>query len=356
MARTSWARRTGSIIAAAAVGVGLASSPALAAVTGTVDVAAGNTLTVRSTPSTSGTAVASLADGASVSISCSVTGTTVTGTFGTTNQWDKLSNGYVSHAFVRTTVAVPACAPPPPPASTTGTVDVAAGATLSVRSTPSTTGTKVGSLADGATITILCYTTGSSVTGTFGTTTRWDKISTGYVSHAYVSGAAGAAACSSTPPPPPPPSGGNSAVVNAALSMVGRYPYVYAGGNYYGPTTGVDNGHPEDVYTTGFDCSGLMQYAFYQGAGYKIPERISRYMYTGGQSRGQLVPLSQRRAGDVGFSANNTSDPNTIYHVYLFTSPTAIVHASDHDTDITTKTNWSPTTGKTMPYVLRPLP
>ena len=112
-------------------------------------------------------------------------------------------------------------------------------------------GHQVGSLADGATVTVQCWVTGSAVSGTYGTTSRWGRMSTGYVSHACVSGATGA-------------------------------------------TT-------EDFSSLGFDCSA-------------------------------------------------------IYHVYLLTSPTAIVHVSDHDADITTNTHWAPTTGRTMPYVLRPLP
>jgi hypothetical protein len=45
----------------------------------------------------------------------------------------------------------------------------------------------VGSVDDGAQVTIKCQTHGTSVTGTYGTTTLWDFIGTGYVSDAYVS-------------------------------------------------------------------------------------------------------------------------------------------------------------------------
>ncbi len=61
------------------------------------------------------------------------------------------------------------------------------GVTLTVRSAPSTTATAVGSVADGATVSISCQKNGTSVTGTYGTTTLWDFIGTGYVSDAYVS-------------------------------------------------------------------------------------------------------------------------------------------------------------------------
>lgn len=67
----------------------------------------------------------------------------------------------------------------------TGTVNTS-GAPLTVRSGPSTGATAVGSVPDGAKVTITCQKHGSSVTGTYGTTTLWDFIGTGYVSDAYV--------------------------------------------------------------------------------------------------------------------------------------------------------------------------
>lgn len=68
----------------------------------------------------------------------------------------------------------------------TGTVDTA-GPDLTVRAKPSTSAEKVGSVGDGEKVTITCQIHGSSVTGTYGTTTLWDFIGNGYVSDAYVS-------------------------------------------------------------------------------------------------------------------------------------------------------------------------
>ncbi|MEV6969713.1 hypothetical protein AB0M47_31820 [Hamadaea sp. NPDC051192] len=69
---------------------------------GTINTA-GDPLNVRSGPGTSYTAWRTVADGAAVTIVCQQTGTTVTGTYGTTNIWDMLSNGgYVSDAYVYT--------------------------------------------------------------------------------------------------------------------------------------------------------------------------------------------------------------------------------------------------------------
>jgi hypothetical protein len=60
------------------------------------------------------------------------------------------------------------------------------GAPLTIRSGPGTQYAAIGSVADGARVTIKCQEVGRKVTGTFGTTTLWDKIGTGYVSDAYV--------------------------------------------------------------------------------------------------------------------------------------------------------------------------
>jgi hypothetical protein len=62
-----------------------------------------------------------------------------------------------------------------------------AGAPLTIRRSPSTTSEAIGSVANGALVTISCQKRGQSVTGTYGTSTLWDKIGAGYVSDAYVS-------------------------------------------------------------------------------------------------------------------------------------------------------------------------
>lgn len=68
----------------------------------------------------------------------------------------------------------------------TGVVNTASGVSLTIRSGPSTDHAAVGSVADGATVSIRCQTRGQSVTGTYGTTTLWDHIGSGYISDAYV--------------------------------------------------------------------------------------------------------------------------------------------------------------------------
>ena len=71
-------------------------------------------------------------------------------------------------------------------AGVTGTVNTS-GVALTVRSGPSTSSVAVGSVADGATVKITCQKSGTSVTGTYGTSTLWDFIGTGYIADAYVS-------------------------------------------------------------------------------------------------------------------------------------------------------------------------
>jgi hypothetical protein len=67
-----------------------------------------------------------------------------------------------------------------------GTVNTA-GADLTVRSGPGTNYSAVGSVADGAKVTIYCQTSGTTVTGTYGTSSIWDRIGSGrFVSDAYV--------------------------------------------------------------------------------------------------------------------------------------------------------------------------
>ena len=60
------------------------------------------------------------------------------------------------------------------------------GAPLTIRQGASTATEAVGSIADGANVTIRCQKIGQSVTGTYGTSKLWDKIGAGFVADAYV--------------------------------------------------------------------------------------------------------------------------------------------------------------------------
>ena len=71
---------------------------------------------------------------------------------------------------------------------------VVGGGPLNLRSGPGTSYASVGFAAKYARVPIECWVTGETVTGTYGTTNRWDRLAPGhYISHAYVA-ASGAAA------------------------------------------------------------------------------------------------------------------------------------------------------------------
>jgi len=117
------------------------------------------------------------------------------------------------------------------------------------------------------------------------------------------------------------PSGGSvRSVINRALSQLG-VPYAWGGGNAYGPTRGIRDGGVADLYgdynKIGFDCSGLMIYAF-AAAGHRLPH------YSGYQAyAGRRVPLSQKAPGDMLFWATG----GRIHHVALYIGNEQMVEA-----------------------------
>jgi len=91
-------------------------------------------------------------------------------------------------------------------------------------------------------------------------------------------------------------------VIRRAGSQLG-VPYSWGGGNAAGPSTGIDSGSN----TVGFDCSGLILYAF-AGVGIKLPH------YSGSQYElGRKIPSSQMRRGDVIFYGPGGSQHVTLY-------------------------------------------
>ena len=67
-----------------------------------------------------------------------------------------------------------------------GRVNTGGGA-LAVRAEASTTAAEVGTVANGASVTITCQKQGAAVTGTYGTSTLWDKVGAGFIPDAFVS-------------------------------------------------------------------------------------------------------------------------------------------------------------------------
>ncbi|OFP37299.1 hypothetical protein HMPREF2990_03405 [Corynebacterium sp. HMSC071B10] len=96
-------------------------------------------------------------------------------------------------------------------------------------------------------------------------------------------------------------SGSIETVISRAQAMIGT-PYVWGGGDANGPTTGVNGGS-----VSGFDCSGLVLYAF-AGVGISLPH------YTGYQyQRGTQVPASEAQRGDLLFWGPGGSQHVAIY-------------------------------------------
>lgn len=99
-------------------------------------------------------------------------------------------------------------------------------------------------------------------------------------------------------------------VVDRAMSQLG-VTYAWGGGNADGPTKGIrDHGVADrygDYKKVGFDCSGLMMYAF-AGAGVSLPH-YSGYQY----QMGKRVPVAQRRRGDMLFWGRGGSEHVALY-------------------------------------------
>jgi cell wall-associated NlpC family hydrolase len=111
--------------------------------------------------------------------------------------------------------------------------------------------------------------------------------------------------------PAPAVRGGSAAVervIDRAMSQLGVQ-YVWGGGNGRGPSTGIPDGLGSPLNRVGFDCSGLMLYAF-NGVGVSLP-RVSRNQFNAGRK----VPISQVRPGDMVFYKNGGAP---IHHVALY--------------------------------------
>ena len=106
------------------------------------------------------------------------------------------------------------------------------------------------------------------------------------------------------------PSQQAQAILSRARSQLG-VDYAWGGGNAQGPTAGIrDGGHADingDYGKVGFDCSGLVQYAF-AGVGISLPH------YSGGQYRhGTHVSTSNLQPGDLIFYGPGGSQHVAIY-------------------------------------------
>lgn len=123
-------------------------------------------------------------------------------------------------------------------------------------------------------------------------------------------------------------------VIRRAGSQLG-VPYSWGGGSLTGPSKGIGSG----AGTVGFDCSGLVRYAF-AGVGVLIP-RFSGDQYNAGRH----VPPSQAKRGDLIFYG-----PGGGQHVALFLGNGQMLEA--YDTGVPIRIAPVRTEGMT-PYVTR---
>lgn len=115
-----------------------------------------------------------------------------------------------------------------------------------------------------------------------------------------------------------PAGAGVEAAVQRAMSQLGVQ-YAWGGGNAHGPTYGIRDGGVADAHgdyaKIGFDCSGLMIYAF---AGVQALPHYSGYQYEAGRK----VPLSQMQRGDMLFWGNGG-----IHHVAMYLGDGQMIEA-----------------------------
>jgi hypothetical protein len=291
--------------------------------------------------------------GSVVTITCQAIGENAYGS----NIWDKTTDGlwvpdkYLKTGFDTFVPGVPRCADN---TSATGKSFVTTAA-LSGRTAKSVTATSTKTYASGATIKVTCQAYGGYAYGSY----IWDKTSDNlWVSDYYVrTGTTGFVSnmprCDNdlptggTPGGDSPVTGGRcdlvghgerngpaglttgttsekvARVIAAAKSQTGKgLSYSWGGGGKSGPTCGIASPSPHghiDYNILGFDCSGLMQYAFWAGAGVDV----------GGTSKVQSlratrIPYSSARPGDMIF----WGAPGQTWHVALLIGNGQMIEAA----------------------------
>jgi surface antigen len=191
-----------------------------------------------------------------------------------------LGAALIGGALMVTPAAAPAMPPPcgrvdnpcpNGPKVAHGKVDVAAGHTLTVRKRPRSGAKALRSLKDGKRVAIVCQTNGSQVTGTFGTSTLWDKLKKGgFVSDTYIfTGTDGRVApeCKGSAPHPTPhphphpqqPSHGRP----RSVTLKNDYPY---------PTASPETADPWGFYHR--ECTSFVAYRLNRLKGFTFSNRM----------------------------------------------------------------------------------
>lgn len=160
---------------------------------------------------------------------------------------------------------------------------------LNVRSTPSTSGSRVKQLSKGTVVQITAEQDG------------WYQIDGGYISADYITivDAAEAAAYNSL-----------SSVVTYAKQYLG-YPYVYGG-----------------CSSRGFDCSGFVKYVF-ANFGVTLNRTASAQM-----DNGTAVAKADLQPGDVVFFKKSGSGASRASHVGIYVGNNQFIHASTSKTGV----------------------
>ncbi|MEV6758409.1 bifunctional lytic transglycosylase/C40 family peptidase [Streptomyces sp. NPDC051214] len=118
--------------------------------------------------------------------------------------------------------------------------------------------------------------------------------------------------------------------VQAALSQRGL-PYSWGGGNATGPSTGVccSPSGKSGAGITGFDCSGLTQYAFAQ-VGITLPHLASAQAAKGQR----ITSKAALKPGDLVFFAYAPGARSTIHHVGIYVGNGQMVNAAGPGTKV----------------------
>ncbi len=120
---------------------------------------------------------------------------------------------------------------------------------------------------------------------------------------------------------PPPPSSGGEIAVRAAEAELG-VPYVWGGGTYSGPS-GSASAPANQLGQPGFDCSGLVMYAWAQAG-------VDLAHYTGAQFQETArVPLSDIQPGDLLFYGPGASE-----HVAMYIGGGMMIEAPETGQDV----------------------
>ena len=267
---------------------------------GTAKIVCSTTVNFRSQPSTSSTVLASMPNGASVNIT------------GVSNGWFKATyngqNGYVSADYVSFAGSGSGSSSSSNQSSsssspTTRTGKIVCDTSVNFRSQPNTSCSIIGSLYNGATVTIL-----SSENGWYKATYNGK---TGYISADYVTVTSGQASDSAVSKPSNSVSyNGTSAKRKAVIEYAAQFlgtPYVYGGST-----------------PSGFDCSGFTSYVFANTVG-SIP-RVAQAQF----DATTRVSMSELKPGDLVFFGSSAS---SISHVGIYVGDGKFIH-SPHTGDV----------------------